>query len=116
VNTDGKHREAAAAKIAALLPALREAGLDEITILYSGENGKSDIETPDDIPEELRGDLIDCIYDLLPDGWTDDDGSAGDAIIDVDQGTLAIHHWQRFVAWGAERRYSYGLFSAKDAP
>jgi hypothetical protein len=62
--------EKSVAKIAALLPALREAGIEEVTVRYDGEDGEGTIDfiSPDSLPEKLGNELEDCIYNLLPDG------------------------------------------------
>jgi hypothetical protein len=102
--------EESAMDIAALLPALRKAEFDKIVITYEGENGEGNINIPRNLPPEIQVHLVEYLYDLLPEDWTDTYGGSGQVIIDLVQGMLTIHHLQRVVSL-KESRHSYALFA-----
>jgi hypothetical protein len=108
--------EQAAAKIATLLPALREAGIGKVVARYDGEWGKGTINFSSlpDLPKNIQETLDDHIYfDLLPDDWREDCGSEGEVILDVVQGTLKVHHaWRVVELRHAER--TYALFETEE--
>jgi hypothetical protein len=91
--------ERAAAKIAALLPALRKAGIDKALIDYDGSHGDGTIfiitAPPDTMPPALGNELQESVHDLLPDDWQAEEGSLGSATLDTTQGTITIDHSRR---------------------
>jgi cation transport regulator ChaB len=99
--------ERAAAEIAAMLPALREAGVEKAVISYDNE-WESQIECVfPDMPEDLRNRLERHARDLLPEDWDEGAGSDGTIIIDTARCAMEIEHeWHVTTEEEENLRYS----------
>jgi hypothetical protein len=96
IEEDGAER--AAAKIAELLPALREAGVDKIIIDYDGgyDEGTCRISANSNLPDSLSEVIEDHARAIVPSEWTEDEGGFGEIVIDAVRGSLTVDHYSRY--------------------
>jgi hypothetical protein len=95
--TEEDGAERAAARIASLLPALREAGIETVTIEYSGSYGEAGFcISPEELPKKISRILAELFPSILPAGWAADDGGFGTIAIDTTRGELTIDHNSRY--------------------
>jgi hypothetical protein len=94
-NEDGAER--AAAKIAEVVPALREAGIETVVIEYDGSHDEGSFYiSPKELPNGVSQILDEHLPAILPSGWDADDGSFGTVTIDVTRSSLVIDHHSRY--------------------
>jgi hypothetical protein len=85
----------------AIIPELRELGIQKLTIHYSGSGDEGSLQEIESEPERisLHGTIEDRVRDLVEEylfeqygSWGDGDGAAGTVVIETDEGKIINEH------------------------
>lgn len=85
---------------------LFELGVKRVDVTYSGQNDDGEIDDVEyerlnpetKIPDELHRNLCDALWQLLPDGFVNDDGGFGQIALLTADASLIIDHSTRIVS------------------